>query len=83
MSPTSWPSKVYFNPRAKKELQKTEKILTDLHDYVREKPEDYIKPYPQGDPLEKRVGDFLAGMTDLYALRLYEQIFFPRSWPVL
>ncbi len=30
-----------------------------------------------------RVRDFIAGMTDLYALRLYEKLFFPRTWPVL
>lgn len=75
--------RVYFNPTAKIELQKTEKILTDLYKYILENPDDYIKLYPQGDSLEKRAGDFIAGMTDLYALRLYEKIFFPSSWPVL
>ena len=48
--------------------------------YLVEHPEGYIKDYPAGDPLEKRVGDFIAGMTDRYALTLYEKIFFPRSW---
>jgi dGTPase len=48
-----------------------------------EDPADLIKPYPEGDSLERRVGDAIAGMTDLYALRLYEKFFFPRSWPVL
>jgi len=75
--------RVYFNPHSKKELQKTEKILTDLYEYILENPGDYIKSYPPGDSLEKRAGDFIAGMTDLYALRLFEKLFFPRSWPVL
>ncbi|GAG25811.1 unnamed protein product, partial [marine sediment metagenome] len=75
--------KVYFNPSSKVELQKTEKILTDLYAYVLENPGEYLKPYPEGDSLENRAGDFIAGMTDLFALRLYEKIFFPRSWPVL
>ncbi|MFQ6037057.1 MAG: hypothetical protein ACE5LV_00410 [Candidatus Aminicenantales bacterium] len=35
-----------------------------------------------GDSVEKRAGDFLAGMTDTYALRLYENLFMPHSWPV-
>jgi len=74
--------RVYFNPEGKIELQKTQKILSDLYEFVKASPEDYIKPYPEGDRLEKRVGDFLAGMTDLYALRLYEKLFFPRSWPI-
>jgi dGTPase len=69
--------RVYFNPSSKVELEKTSKILTDLYKYVLDNPDDYIKSYPEGDSLEKRAGDFIAGMTDHYALRLFEKIFFP------
>jgi dGTPase len=75
--------RVYFNPAASAELRKTEKIMNDLFAHLMEAPGDLIKPYPEGDSLERRVGDAIAGMTDLYALRLYEKFFFPRSWPVL
>ncbi len=75
--------KVYFNPRSRDELEKTEKIIRELYEYVLKHPEEHIKPYPEGDSLEKRAGDFIAGMTDRYALGLYEKIFFPRSWPGL
>jgi len=75
--------RVYFNPESSEELKKTEKIITDLYEYILNKPGDLVKPYPEEDTLERRVGDAIAGMTDLYALRLYEKIFFPRSWPVL
>ncbi|MEN6310688.1 MAG: hypothetical protein ABFD80_04030 [Acidobacteriota bacterium] len=30
-----------------------------------------------------RAGDFIAGMTDRYAMALYEQLFLPRAWPIL
>jgi dGTPase len=72
--------RVYFDPSSREELRKTEKIIRDMFGYLMEHPEGYIKEYPAGDPLEKRVGDFIAGMTDRYALTLYERIFFPRSW---
>jgi len=75
--------KVYYNPYSRKELFKTEKILTDLYNHVLEKPGDYVKPYPPRDSLEKRAGDFIAGMTDRYALLLYEKLFMPLSWPLL
>jgi len=75
--------RVYFNPKAKRELEKTEKILTDIYQYIRMHPEDYVKSFPEGDSFDKRVGDVMAGMTDLYALRLYERLFFPSTWPVL
>ena len=74
--------RVYYNPVAKGELRKTEKIIGDLFDYFCHYPEEFIKPYPQEDSLERRVADFIAGMTDRYALGLYERLFFPRSWPV-
>lgn len=75
--------RVYFNSKAKRELEKTEKILTDIYQYVRIHPDDYVKSYPKGDSFDKRCGDFMAGMTDLFALRLYERLFFPLTWPVL
>jgi dGTPase len=75
--------RVYYNPHSRGELEKTEKILTDLYNYFLENPGDYIKSYPAEDPLEKRVGDFIAGMTDRYALRLYERFFMPLSWTIL
>ncbi len=75
--------RVYFSPDSRDELEKTEKILTDLYQFFLKKPDDYVKPYPEGDSLEKRAADFIAGMTDRYALGLYEKIFFPHSMPVV
>jgi dGTPase len=74
--------KVYFSPHARGEFTKTEKIITDLYHFLLENPDDYVKSYPQGDRLEKRAGDFIAGMTDIYAISLYEKIFIPQPWPV-
>jgi dGTPase len=75
--------RVYFNPDARSEFRKPEKILNDLFNYILENPNDYVKPYPEEDPLEIRVGDVIAGMTDLHALRLYQEVFFPTTWPIL
>jgi dGTPase len=74
---------VYFNSAAREELRKTEKIIRDIFDFVMERPEDFIKPYPAGDPVVVRAGDFIAGMTDRYAMALYEHLFLPKSWPIL
>jgi dGTPase len=72
--------KVYYSPRAADEIEKAKKILSDLYDFVLGHPGAYIKPYPRGDSLERRTADFIAGMTDLYALALFEQLFFPHTW---
>jgi len=71
--------RVYYNLESMKELEKTEKIITDLYRYVLKNPDEFIKPFPEADSLEKRAGDFIAGMTDRYALKLYEKLFFPLS----
>jgi len=75
--------RVYFNPDARDEFRKPEKILKDLFYYILEHPDDFVKSYPKDDPLEIRVGDIVAGMTDLHALKLYQEIFFPMTWPIL
>jgi dGTPase len=75
--------RVYFSETSRVEFRKTEKVLTDLFTYFCENPGGYVKSYPEGDPIETRVGDIIAGMTDRYALGLYEKFFFPQSWPIL
>jgi dGTPase len=74
--------RVYFNDFARVELGKTEKIIRDLFDAALRHPDEYVKDYPAGDPLELRVGDFIAGMTDHYALDLYQRLFLPVAWTV-
>lgn len=74
---------VYFNSAAREELRKTEKIIRDLFACVMDRPDEYVKPYPAGDPVIVRAGDFIAGMTDRYAMSLYERVFLPKAWPIL
>ncbi len=40
-------------------------------------PAAYINPYPRGDTVAVRIIDFIAGMTDNYALNLFQKISFP------
>ena len=35
-----------------------------------------------GDPLEVSVADFIAGMTDRYAMNLYRKLFLPEPWKI-
>lgn len=69
--------RVYFSEAARQQHGKIDKIVTDLYDYILIHPEKYVKKYPEKDSRKKRVVDFIAGMTDLYALDLFEEIFFP------
>lgn len=75
--------RVYFTTPARHLSSQVEKMLSELYAYVLEHPDDYVRPFPEDDSLEKRAGDFVAGMTDMYALKLYERLFFPKILEVL
>ena len=49
--------------------------------YYLEHPDELPEEYHRapGD-LPTRVADYIAGMTDRYALRTYERLFLPRGW---
>ncbi|MCP2604556.1 deoxyguanosinetriphosphate triphosphohydrolase [Candidatus Aminicenantes bacterium AH-873-B07] len=73
---------VYSYEEKVQQEKKAEKILLDLFYYLKENPGNYIASYPEEDSLERRIADFIAGMTDHYALRLYEKLFLPEPWAV-
>ncbi|MFN8006873.1 MAG: deoxyguanosinetriphosphate triphosphohydrolase [Terriglobia bacterium] len=66
------------------EFLKAKKILNDVFSYVLQHPDSFLpKLHREEDPLEQRVADFVAGMTDRYAIRLYEKLFLPKVWSSL
>jgi dGTPase len=85
---------VYRNYRVHNEFVKAQKIIRELYDYFLEHEfprgeTAYCEPggcavrTAQGGKPHRQVCDFIAGMTDRYALGLYTQIFMPKPWNVL
>lgn len=75
--------KVYLREDVLQEEQKAERLLTALFHYALEHPEvlpeDYLwRAEEQG--ITRVVCDFLASMTDRYAVRCFEEIFVPSSF---
>jgi len=76
---------VYRSVQVHGEFVKAKKILSELYHYFLENPkalEEELKKMemgksPPGTTRERKVCDFVASMTDRYALNLYEEIFFP------
>jgi dGTPase len=66
---------VYHNPRSR-ESNKVGEVVAALFDYYLVRPEERTKS--DRDTLTETV-DFIAGMTDRYALATYKRIFLPRS----
>ncbi len=77
--------KVYSNPRVVSDFNKASKILEELFFYFMEHPSRLPKgqrePYSE-ESHQRRVCDFLAGMTDPYAMQLYHDLFLPHPWLV-
>jgi dGTPase len=74
---------VYENAIATAEFKKATDILSGLWEKVRERPEQFLDGRTiQAEGLDAAARDFLAGMTDRYAVRLFEQLFIPKPWAI-
>lgn len=92
MSPAVWDAmmelrkflfdNVYSRSDAKAEEPKANRLVETLFDYYvahfDEVPCEYRRPGPDAELT--RVADYIAGMTDRYAVRVFEELSVPRSW---
>lgn len=75
--------KVYIGSKAKSEEAKAKKVVEQLFYYfcenVDDMPEEFIElTHEYGK--ERAVADYIAGMTDKYAITKYKEIFLPSPW---
>ena len=78
-------ARVYHNPVAKGEESKAKDMLQMLFrfyvDHPEQLPEDF-QPQLSFDGLGRTVCDYIAGMTDNYAIEKFNEIFVPSGWNV-
>ena len=75
--------RVYRNPVAKGEESKAKELLSRLFDYFCQNPERMPELYVRNleeEGVGRCVCDYLAGMTDRYAIDLYRALYIPRVW---
>ena len=76
---------VYRDPRAKGEEGKAQDVLLRLFEFYDKHPDDlpdefqYIR---EKDGTTRAVADYIAGMTDSYAMSKYGELFLPAAWTV-
>ena len=77
---------VYMNEKIKSTFDKAKRVVRDLYYYFCENNETFWRLYgkepSEGEDIEREICDFIAGMTDSYALNLYQEIFLPSKWEV-
>ncbi|MCD8105391.1 MAG: deoxyguanosinetriphosphate triphosphohydrolase [Lachnospiraceae bacterium] len=76
---------VYLNPEAKSEEGKAVRMIQELYRYYNAHPDQLPEEYQnlmklRGEPQERVVCDYISGMTDLYSIRKYTELFVPQSW---
>ncbi len=82
---------VYLTSQVHHDFIKAMKIVRELYEYFLEnasqlapgKNKDHSSIYAAETTNHRKVCDFIAGMTDRYALDLYTDIFFPKPWSVV
>ncbi|MDI6801688.1 MAG: deoxyguanosinetriphosphate triphosphohydrolase [Thermodesulfovibrionales bacterium] len=74
---------VYESKGIMTEFNKAKGILKALYEYYIEHIDEVFKDIPPEKKLDKHrmVCDFIAGMTDRFAIMSYEKIFLPEQWP--
>ena len=77
--------RVYRNPVAKSQETKAKDMLKKLYEHYFKNPQalpEDFQPQMSFDGLERTVCDYIAGMTDKYAVDKFTEIFVPAGWQV-
>lgn len=75
--------RVYYNPVAKQEEQKAKHLIESLYDYFISHPDALPEQYQnicQTTDADRAVCDYISGMSDSYAVSLYQELFVPKGW---
>jgi dGTPase len=74
-------AEVYLRTSAVDQHDRAVRVLRELFNHFLEHPDQLPPEYHRAPgELPVRVADHIAGMTDRYALRTYEQLFLPQGW---
>lgn len=77
--------RVYRNPVAKGEESRAKAMLQKLFEYYISHPEalpEDFQPQLSFDGMERTVCDYIAGMTDNYAVNKFTELFVPAGWNI-
>ena len=74
---------VYSNDSVKREERKVPELISFVYEYFVKNPDKLPEEYfgtAKAEGKERAVCDYLAGMTDRYAVEQFKNLFVPRSW---
>ena len=74
---------VYTNPLAKGEEGKAQELLLRLFEHYQKNPDELPADFQairQEEAVDRAVCDYIAGMTDPFAVEKYKELFIPMGW---
>lgn len=77
--------KVYTNPYCKSEEGKAAHMIEMLYEYYSEYPDKLPNPFEEiclREGSDRAICDYIAGMSDRYAVHTFQTLFVPDSWPI-
>lgn len=75
--------KIYRAPELEQDRKKAQYVVQKLFEYLSAKPEKLPAEYLERQEkwgLETTIVDYIAGLTDGYAIHLFESLFIPTKW---
>ncbi len=79
---------VYIGSEAKKEEKKAEEMIGIIYRKILEDPswlpESSLEKLKEGsDPIEVLICDYIASMSDNFALHIFKEMYVPSGWSIL
>jgi dGTPase len=73
--------KVYLREEQREEWKKAERMIRSLFEYfMTEGIEGWTEPGEESRERARKVVDYIAGMTDIFVVTVFEGVFVPRRW---
>lgn len=71
---------IYLTPDRIEQTENVRRVVSALYEFYMQHPEALSTNLPAEDPLERKVLDYIAGMTDRFAIEIYQKHLLPHPY---
>lgn len=71
---------IYLAPQRMEQTENVKRMLSALYEFYAKHPEALSENLPQDDPLDRRIVDYISGMTDRFAIEAYKNYLLPNAY---
>nr|WP_303672955.1 deoxyguanosinetriphosphate triphosphohydrolase [Vampirovibrio chlorellavorus] len=71
---------IYLAPQRMEQTENVRRMLLALYEFYSKRPETLSPNLPVSDPLERRILDYISGMTDRFAIEAYKNYLLPQAY---